>query len=115
MKRSLKIEELLMFLLGVYAFYTLSYSWWWFLVLFLLPDLGMLGYLLNSKIGAITYNLCHHKAIAVALFLLGVHLNLEVLKLIGVIMFSHASFDRVFGYGLKYFDAFKHTHLGKLE
>ncbi|WMI68577.1 DUF4260 domain-containing protein [Mangrovimonas sp. YM274] len=114
MKWSLKIEELLMLLMGVYAFHTLTYSWWWFLALFLLPDLGMLGYLFNPRIGAITYNLCHHKAIAVALFLLGVYTDLEMWKLIGVILFSHASFDRIFGYGLKYFDDFKNTHLGKL-
>ena len=29
-------------------------------------------------------------------------------------MVSHASFDRVFGYGLKYEDAFRHTHLGMI-
>ncbi|WP_053976204.1 DUF4260 domain-containing protein [Mangrovimonas xylaniphaga] len=115
MKRSLKTEELLMFLLGIYAFHTLSYSWWWFLVLLMLPDIGMLGYLANPKIGAITYNLCHHKAIAVALFLLGVYFELEILKLVGIIMFSHTSFDRMFGFGLKYFDDFKNTHLGKLK
>ena len=115
MKWLLKIEELLMFLLGVCAFQTLTYSWWWFLVLLMLPDIGMLGYLVNPRIGAITYNLCHHKALAVALFLLGTNVNVQALQLVGIILFSHASLDRVFGYGLKYFDDFKNTHLGKLK
>jgi hypothetical protein len=34
------------------------------------------------------------------------------LALAGVIMLGHSSFDRVLGYGLKYGDSFRHTHLG---
>ncbi|TNJ45246.1 DUF4260 domain-containing protein [Tamlana fucoidanivorans] len=114
MKTSLKIEELFMFFLGVYLFSALNYSWWWFVGLFLLPDLGMLGYVVNSKVGAITYNMCHHKGIAIFMLLLGYYLNKELLQLAGIILFSHASFDRVFGYGLKYYSHFKQTHLGAI-
>ena len=32
--------------------------------------------------------------------------------LLGIILFGHASMDRVFGYGLKFGDNFHHTHLG---
>jgi hypothetical protein len=115
MKTSLKIEELLMFLLGFFMFNQLEYSWWWFLVLVLTPDIGMLGYLINTKIGAITYNLFHHKAIAISLYFMGVYFQNNIIQLAGIILFSHASLDRIFGYGLKYFDAFKHTHLGNIE
>lgn len=34
--------------------------------------------------------------------------------LAGVILFAHASMDRIFGYGLKYADDFKHTHLQEI-
>ena len=44
MKTTLKLEELAMLLLGIYVFGFLYYDWWWFLVLFLAPDLGMIGY-----------------------------------------------------------------------
>jgi len=101
-----------MFILGVFAFKLLDFNWWWFLVLLLTPDVGMLGYAVNSKIGAITYNLLHHKGIAIVIYLSGVYLQNEIIQLIGVILFSHSSLDRVFGYGLKYADGFKHTHLG---
>lgn len=114
MKTSLKIEELFMFLLGVFMFNQLNFGWWWFLVLILTPDIGMLGYLMNPKIGAITYNLFHHKAIAVSLYLVGIYFQNTIIQLMGVILFSHASLDRVFGYGLKFFDNFKHTHLGQI-
>lgn len=113
MKTSLKIEELLMFILGIYLFNQLDYSWWWFPALILLPDIGMLGYLRNPKVGAILYNIFHHRGIAIVFYLIGIYFHNEFLQLIGIILFSHASMDRIFGYGLKYFDAFNNTHLGK--
>ncbi|MCB0470359.1 MAG: DUF4260 family protein, partial [Flavobacteriaceae bacterium] len=39
----------------------------------------------------------------------------QMVMLIGVILFSHASMDRIFGYGLKYYKGFKYTHLGDLK
>jgi hypothetical protein len=65
-KNLLRIEELFLALLAVFLFARLDTSWWWFVLLFLAPDLGALGYLVNPRIGAFTYNLTHHKAIAVA-------------------------------------------------
>jgi|SRR5690554_1455930 len=114
MKTALKIEELMMFVLGILAFNQLDFAWWWFLLLILTPDIGMLGYVLNTKIGAFTYNMFHHKGIAIAFYLLGIYFENEVLQLIGIILFSHASLDRIFGYGLKFTDSFKHTHLGNM-
>ena len=114
MKTSLKIEELFMFIFGIYLFSGLDYSWWWFIALILIPDIGMLGYLLNPKTGAILYNIFHHKAIAISVYFFGIMAQNDVIKLIGIILFSHACFDRVFGYGLKYFDSFKNTHLGRI-
>lgn len=114
MKSVLKLEELLQFTLGIYLFSTLIYTWWWFLVLILLPDIGMLGYLINTKTGALTYNVLHHKGLAILIFLAGIYFQIEVMQLIGTILFSHAALDRVFGYGLKYADNFKNTHLGHL-
>lgn len=111
---SLKVEELFMFLLGVFLFNQLEFSWWWFVLLILAPDIGMLGYLISSKIGAITYNVFHHKGVAIALYLMGTYLQNQTIQLIGVILFAHASLDRIFGYGLKYFSGFKHTHLGDI-
>ena len=113
MKNTLKIEELAMLLLGTFLFYELDYTWWWFLVLFLLPDIGMLGYLVNTRVGAFSYNLFHHKGIALLVYFSGVFSDNRPLMLAGVILFSHAAFDRLLGYGLKYTDSFHHTHLGK--
>jgi hypothetical protein len=114
MKRLIQLEELLMLGLGVYLFSRLDYAWWLFLVLFLAPDLSMLGYLANPQVGAFTYNLVHHKGTGVAVYVLGVMLAIPALQFAGALLFAHSSFDRVFGYGLKYPDAFQHTHLGMI-
>ncbi|MCM4172420.1 DUF4260 domain-containing protein [Arenibacter sp. TNZ] len=110
----LKVEEIGMFLLGVYLFGLLDYSWWWFIGLILVPDIGMLGYLLGNRLGAIGYNLFHHKGLAIAIYFLGIYLSLPLCQLLGIILFSHACMDRIFGYGLKYNKGFKYTHLGEI-
>lgn len=110
----LKLEELAELLLGIWLFTLLDYSWWIFPALILLPDVGMAGYLFNLKTGAWLYNLFHHKAVAITCYLVGIWLAVPVLQLAGIIIFSHAAMDRMFGYGLKYSDSFKHTHLGWL-
>lgn len=114
MKTVIKLEEVLMFALGIYLFSLLDYQWWWFLVLILSPDIGMVGYAFGNKVGALAYNLFHHKGLAIALYLIGIYLSLPLLQLVGVILFAHASMDRIFGYGLKYDKGFKYTHLGEI-
>ncbi|WP_411029932.1 DUF4260 domain-containing protein [Spongiimicrobium sp. 3-5] len=114
MKQLLRIEELFMFGLGIYLFGLLPFQWWWFLVLILTPDIGAVGYLFNNRVGAFSYNLFHHKGIAILIYLLGTYLSLPLGQLLGVILFSHASLDRIFGYGLKYKKGFKYTHLGEI-
>ncbi len=114
MKTTLQLEELAMLVLGIYLFSLLSFSWWLFLALFLVPDIGMLGYIINTKIGTFSYNIFHHKGIAIVIYLIGVYLSNEYLLLCGIILFSHSAFDRILGYGLKYEKGFKFTHLGEI-
>ena len=114
MRTLLKLEQLALLGLAILLFAQLPYAWWWYAVLFLAPDLGMLGYLGGPVAGAFTYNLLHHQGLAVLLYLAGTLWSLPLLMLIGTLMLGHSAFDRVMGYGLKYPDAFKHTHLGWL-
>jgi uncharacterized membrane protein (Fun14 family) len=112
MRNLIKLEELFLFFLSVFLFSRLGTPWWWFPALLLAPDLGILGCLAGPRVGAFSYNLLHHKAIAVAALVLGAYLASLPLQLAGVIILGHSSLDRVFGYGLKYPDSFRHTHLG---
>jgi hypothetical protein len=112
MKLTLKTEEAMMLTLSLLLFNHLPYSWWLFAALFLTPDLSMLGYLVNAKVGAISYNIVHHKGIALVIYAAGLYINSSVLQFAGLLLFAHSSFDRMLGYGLKYSDSFNHTHLG---
>jgi len=115
MKQLLQLEEAAQFAFAVWLFYYgMDVPGWVFWALLLAPDLGMLGYLVHTRFGAITYNLLHHKAIAVGLGLSGIWFHSPELQIAGLILFAHASMDRVFGYGLKYSDSFQHTHLGMI-
>lgn len=112
MKNLLKLEEALLFLFSIFLFAKLNFAWWWYPVLLFAPDLSMLGYLGGAKIGALTYNFVHHKALGIGIFIAGTLLANQPLQLVGIILFGHSSMDRILGYGLKYEDSFKHTHLG---
>jgi hypothetical protein len=114
MKNLIRLEEAALIFLPLYMSYDLSMPWWWFWALFLTPDVGLLGYLANPKVGAWTYNTLHHRGLGVAVFFAGLQFQSEWDQLAGLVMVSHASFDRVFGYGLKHTDAFGHTHLGMI-
>lgn len=114
MKKLLKLEELFLFGLALFLFSQLKYGWGMYALLFLAPDLSMIGYLANPRLGAWTYNLIHHKGLAVALYVLGSLLLIPWLMFAGTLLLGHSSLDRVFGYGLKHEDAFQNTHLGRL-
>ena len=114
MKNLLKLEELFLFGLSLFLLSRLDYSWGWYALLFLTPDLSALCYLINPRVGSWTYNLIHHKGFSVALYVLGYLLSIPWLMFTGTILLGHSSLDRVFGYGLKYPDAFQNTHLGRI-
>lgn len=114
MKKLIRLEEVALFGLGVFLFSLLGYSWWWFWGLLLVPDLSMLGYLINAKVGAWCYNLFHHKGVAIVVLLAAWFMGSDMGLVVGLVLFSHASLDRAFGYGLKYEQGFKFTHLGEI-
>ena len=114
MKYLVKLEEFALFGLALLLFSQLDYGWGTYALLFLAPDLSMIGYLLNPRLGAWTYNLIHHKGLAVAIYILGSVFSVPWLMYAGTLLLGHSSLDRVFGYGLKYEDTFQNTHLGKV-
>ena len=114
MKNLIKLEEAVMFLLSIVLISRLPYAWYWWLVWILAPDLSLIAYLGGNRVGAIGYNLVHHKAVAIALYAAGLFTHHPALEFAGLILFGHSSMDRGMGYGLKYFSGFGDTHLGKI-
>ena len=114
MKNILKLEELAMFAICVWALYFFNAEWWYYLLLLLGPDISMIGYAGGNKLGALMYNLFHHKGVAVVVFFLGLFLPDMTIQIAGIILFGHSSMDRMLGYGLKLEEGFKYTHLGQI-
>lgn len=116
MKQLLQSESLLACAasLAALAFIPLPFHWAWHFLIFFLPDIGMLGYLAGPRVGAITYNTLHHQGLALGILLLGLAIASPLIQYAGIIIFAHAHFDRMLGYGLKHFSGFKDTHLGRL-
>lgn len=114
MKNLIKLEELAMFAISVFALYYFKQSWWLYLLLLVAPDISMLGYLAGNTTGAFSYNIFHHKGIAILFFLGGIISSNQILLITGIILFGHSSLDRMLGFGLKYKEGFGFTHLGKI-
>lgn len=110
----LALEHIATIALSLFLFLLLPFAWWWYPVLLLTPDISMAGYVYNTRVGAWIYNLLHHLATGIGAYTAGYFLSNHLLALAGVIVIGHIGIDRLLGYGLKYKDSFKHTHLGKL-
>jgi Domain of unknown function (DUF4260) len=110
----LRAEALAVLALSLVLYALLSNHWGIFAALFLVPDLAMLGYVLNPRIGAATYNTVHSYLAPVALAAFATTTHRETLLPYVCIWTAHIALDRALGYGQKYPDAFRHTHLGYL-
>ena len=105
------LEEAILLIATLFAYQHLHYSWLLFAILFLTPDLFMLGYLLNARLGAATYNLAHTLTLPLVLLFLSYLQHWQLAPAIALIWTAHIAFDRLLGYGLKYPTYFKDTHL----
>jgi Domain of unknown function (DUF4260) len=108
------LEGLVLFLAGLYTWIALGGAWWLFLLLLLTPDVSVLGYLVNPRVGAALYNLVHSYPLPALSLAFGLWLNIPVLTFTGVLVLAHIGIDRMLGYGLKLGSSFQDTHLGKI-
>jgi len=110
----LRLEGGLVLVSAAAAYAQQGGHWSQFLLLFLIPDLSMLGYLAGARIGAATYNFAHSYVLPLAIGLAGIGSAQPTLIDVALIWIAHIGLDRMLGYGLKYGSAFGHTHLGLL-
>jgi hypothetical protein len=108
----LRTEGAVLLTVSTYIYAEYGRSWLLFALLLLAPDIGMLGYLADTRVGAVTYNLLHTYLGPGILLVVGVAVDSSLTYSIAFIWFAHIGLDRALGYGLKYPDAFTHTHLG---
>lgn len=109
-----KIESAVILIALIVAYYYLGFNWVWFVLFILAPDIFMIGYLRNPKVGALIYNTGHSYFSPIVLWFLSLHLESDFLVALSIIWAAHIAADRMLGFGLKSLDGFKHTHLGTL-
>jgi hypothetical protein len=110
----LRLEGALLFLTSLIAYQQLGGSWLLFALLLLVPDLFMLGYLLNVRIGAVIYNIGHTLTIPLIAGAAALWTGSDPLLPFVVIWAAHIAMDRMLGYGLKYPTYFRDTHLQRV-
>jgi hypothetical protein len=102
-------------LAGALWWYHLNAGNWWLFLLFLFSvDISCLGYLKNPRVGAFFYNLGHSLILPITIMVFAHPGHMHHLFNAALIWAAHIGFDRMSGYGLKYQDSFKHTHLGMI-
>ena len=110
----LRLEAGIALVASIMAYRAVGGSSWMFAGLFLVPDLSMLGYLVNRRLGAAAYNFGHTYLSPAVLAATGFAVHRPSIFLWALIWAAHISFDRMVGYGLKYPRAFGATHLGQV-
>jgi hypothetical protein len=110
----LRLEGFVLFAVSVSLFFYLGGTLWPFLLLLLVPDLTMVGYALNVRVGAAVYNAGHTLALPVALGGAALLTNRPEFVPFILIWTAHIGMDRMLGYGLKFPTYFADTHLQRL-
>ncbi len=110
----LRLEALALAVLMAALTYVSNAPLWVLLVSFPFFDIGMVGYALNPKLGAKTYNFVHDATIPTFLITFGVLFDVEWLSVLGFAWTFHIAVDRLLGFGLKHKHSFNQTHLGKI-
>ncbi|UOQ49642.1 DUF4260 domain-containing protein [Gracilibacillus caseinilyticus] len=110
----LHIEGFAILALSLYFYGYSQLSWVLFLILLLVPDISMLGYLYNNKVGAMLYNLFHTYSLSIGVVICGLILSNQTILAVGLIWSAHIGMDRMIGYGLKYPTEFKDNHFNRV-
>jgi hypothetical protein len=110
----LRLESLLVLSASVIAYRVMLHgSWWLFALLFLVPDLSLAGYAAQQhlRFAATVYNTAHNYILPIFLAAASWHWARLHGEQVAAIWIAHIAFDRLLGFGLKFPEGFKPTHL----
>ena len=99
MNRLLRLEGVAIGVLAIFVYTRGDHSWLAFALLFLVPDLSMLGYIAGPRLGALTYNIVH--TYVGPMILAAVMLLTGGSMMLPLIWIAHIGLDRALGYRLE--------------
>src|ERR1700758_109304 len=84
---TLQAEEAAITGVAIYflTMHNLGLSIWLWIILFFSPDISMLGYLVDTRVGAFTYNVFHHRGLALLIAATGFLLHQEWMISVGIL------------------------------
>jgi hypothetical protein len=110
-KPLLQFEGAAVLILSILTYRWNRGGWLELLLLFLVPDVSMIGYVANARMGCVIYNAAHSYVGPLALGGYSVWSDHRQALLLSLIWAGHIGLDRMLGFGLKYPTRFKDTHL----
>jgi len=111
----LRVEGVFVLALSLLLYRTAGGHWGIFFLLFLWPDLSILGYLVSARVGSRLYNFVHTYVFPLALAAASLYKHDVRLLAFALIWLAHIGLDRALGFGLKYPTFFKDTHLQRVD
>lgn len=110
----LRLEGLAVLAAALLAYAELGAGWGAFALLFLLPDVSLLGFLVGPRVGASAYNAAHSYLGPIVLLAIGAWGEAPAALAAGLVWCAHIGFDRLLGFGLHAASGFGATHLGRI-
>jgi hypothetical protein len=107
----LRAEGAALFVFSLYLYHLAGAGWGTFLLLFLWPDLFMMGYIWNVRMGSSLYNLVHTEILPITLAGFAFSGHRLPWLCFAIVWLAHIGLDRALAFGLKYPTTFKDTHL----
>jgi Domain of unknown function (DUF4260) len=110
----LRLEGLVLFGAALTLYVREDYSILLVAVLFLAPDLSFVGLAAGERFGAIAYDSMHTYVGPILLASGSLIAEWSAGVQLGLIWLAHIGIDRALGYGLRYPQAFRDTHLQRV-
>ena len=110
----LRLEGAVLFAAAIALYVREDLSILLLVVLFLAPDLSFLGLAGGPRVAAVTYDAAHTYVGPILLASVALIVEWGAGVQLGLIWLAHIGIDRALGYGLRYPDAFRDTHLQRV-
>jgi hypothetical protein len=110
----LRLEGLVLFAAAIALYVREDYSILALVLLFLAPDLSFIGLAGGPRVAAVAYDTAHTYVGPILLASVSMIVEWDAGVMLGLIWLAHIGIDRALGYGLRYPDAFRDTHLQRV-